>query len=108
MADLAGHPSDPTVEVCRMDRQEGLACETLKSIAAFSSSIAHTYNNLLMAIMGNISMAQLHLENDSHACLLLKEAYKASMQAKDLTRKLITLSKMGSQALSVLPKTLWK
>ncbi len=68
----------------------------LESIAALSGGIAHDYNNLLTAIIGNISLAQTYLDPDDKVFLLLSQALAASKTAKDLTQKLITFSKGGS------------
>jgi PAS domain S-box-containing protein len=68
----------------------------LESIAALSGGIAHDYNNLLTAIIGNISLAQTYLDPDDKVFLLLSQALTASQTAKDLTQKLITFSKGGS------------
>jgi PAS domain S-box-containing protein len=68
----------------------------LESIAALSGGIAHDYNNLLTAIIGNISLAQTYLNPDDRVFLLLSQALAASKTAKDLTQKLITFSKGGS------------
>jgi PAS domain S-box-containing protein len=68
----------------------------LESIAALSGGIAHDYNNLLTAIIGNISLAQTYLDPDDKVFLLLSQALTASKTAKDLTQKLITFSKGGS------------
>ena len=68
----------------------------LESIAALSGGIAHDYNNLLTAIIGNISLAQTYLDPDDRVFLLLNQALAASKTAKDLTQKLITFSKGGT------------
>jgi signal transduction histidine kinase len=68
----------------------------LESIAALSGGIAHDYNNLLTAIIGNISLAQTYLDPDDRVFLLLNQALTASKTAKDLTQKLITFSRGGS------------
>jgi PAS domain S-box-containing protein len=68
----------------------------LESIAALSGGIAHDYNNLLTAIIGNISLAQTYLDPDDKVFLLLSQALAASKTAKDLTHKLITFSKGGT------------
>jgi CheY-like chemotaxis protein len=68
----------------------------LESIAALSGGIAHDYNNLLTAIIGNITLAQTYLDPDDKVFLLLNQALAASQTAKDLTQKLITFSKGGT------------
>ena len=69
--------------------------KNLESIAALSGGIAHDYNNLLTVIMGNISLAQAHLDPEQDIYGLLEEAQKASEVARDLTEKLITFSRGG-------------
>ncbi len=70
----------------------------LESIAALSGGIAHDYNNLLTAIMGNISLALEHVKSDVKLSDLLEQALAASRVAKTLTRRLITFSKGGQPA----------
>jgi CheY-like chemotaxis protein len=67
----------------------------LESIAALSGGIAHDYNNLLTAIMGNISLALEQVEPQTTIVTLLEEALSASRVAKALTQRLITFSKGG-------------
>ncbi len=68
----------------------------LDSIAALSGGIAHDYNNLLTAIIGNITLAQTFLDNKDKPYKLLDHALTASKTAKILTQKLITFSKGGA------------
>ena len=68
----------------------------LDAIAALSGGIAHDYNNLLTAIIGNITLAQTHLNSKDKPFRLLSHALVASKTAKNLTQKLITFSKGGS------------
>jgi CheY-like chemotaxis protein len=72
----------------------------LESIAALSGGIAHDYNNLLTAIMGNLSLALETMETDAEVARLIENALAASRIAKTLTRTLITFSKGGLPAKS--------
>ena len=65
----------------------------LESIAALSGGIAHDYNNLLTAIMGNLSLALETMDTDAKVSPLIENALAASRIAKTLTRTLITFSK---------------
>ena len=76
--------------------RELVKARQLESIAALSGGIAHDYNNLLTAIIGNITLAQTYLDPDDKVFLLLSQALRASQTAKDLTQKLITFSKGGT------------
>ena len=68
----------------------------LESIGILAGGIAHDYNNLLTAIMGNIFLAKSYFKSYDKVFELLNEAEKASTSAKDLTQKLITFSKGGT------------
>jgi two-component system cell cycle sensor histidine kinase/response regulator CckA len=83
-------------EARQVAKDELLRARKLESIAALSGGIAHDYNNLLTAIIGNITLAQTCLNSDGEVYTLLSEAYHASMLAKELTQKLIIFSKGGA------------
>ena len=83
----------PDITHGRRDLKQQL--RQLESIAALSGGIAHDYNNLLTAIMGNLSLALDQLGKDDGVASLLKQALEASRVAKSLTRTLITFSKGG-------------
>lgn len=87
----------------KVTEEELLKAKKLESIAALSGGIAHDYNNLLTSIMGNISLAQKYLEHDAKIYGLLNEAQRASILAKDLTRKLITFSRGGAPIKKTVP-----
>jgi PAS domain S-box-containing protein len=65
------------------------------SIAALSGGIAHDYNNLLTAIIGNISLARTYLKPKEKPFVLLENALAASKTATKLTHRLISFSKGG-------------
>ena len=70
--------------------------EKLETIGTLSGGIAHDYNNLLTAVLGNINLAQTGVDPDSEIYSYLDAAEAAIMQAAELTRKFITFSKGGS------------
>ena len=76
-------------------QKELLKARQLESIAALSGGIAHDYNNLLTAIMGNISLCLTTLDEESAAYDWLDQAQEAALIAKELTNRLITFSKGG-------------
>lgn len=77
-------------------QQELLKSRQLESIAALSGGIAHDYNNLLTAIMGNISLALISIQEESPVHEWLSQAQDAALMAKELTNRLITFSKGGA------------
>jgi PAS domain S-box-containing protein len=74
---------------------ELLKLQKLESVGVLAGGIAHDYNNLLQAIMGNISLARIYLDQHSpgKALALLQEAEAASESAKDLSFRLLTFSR---------------
>ncbi len=99
----AVHDGDDGVEILivrdiaerKKMQQELLKSRQLESIAALSGGIAHDYNNLLTAIMGNISLALTSIPEDEPMYEWLSQAQDAAMIAKELTSRLITFSKGG-------------
>ena len=77
-------------------QQELIKARQLESIAALSGGIAHDYNNLLTAIMGNISLALTGIPEDDAIYDWLSQAQDAALIAKELTNRLITFSKGGA------------
>ncbi|MDP3480402.1 MAG: ATP-binding protein, partial [Desulfoprunum sp.] len=56
---------------------------------------AHDFNNILVAIIGNISLAERLIDPQHQASELLSRAVKASLRAKDLVVKLLTFASGG-------------
>ncbi|MEF3168374.1 MAG: PAS domain S-box protein [Deltaproteobacteria bacterium] len=75
--------------------EERLKIKKLESVGVLAGGIAHDFNNILTAILGNISLANIYIEKDHKARLLLQEAEKASLRARDLTQQLLTFAKGG-------------
>lgn len=73
-----------------------LKAHKIESLGVLAGGIAHDFNNILMAILGNISLAKLNIEPEDETCDLLTEAAKACQSAKGLTRQLLTFSRGGA------------
>jgi PAS domain S-box-containing protein len=80
----------------RKMEEELLRAQKLESIGLLAGGIAHDFNNILMAILGNISLASMEAPLNSRIIERLTAAEKASLQAKDLTQQLLTFSKGGA------------
>ena len=75
--------------------------EKLESISLLAGGIAHDLNNMLSAILGNISILRIELgEGNQHSAKLVA-VEKATLQARLLTQQLLTFSKGGAPALEV-------
>ncbi|MGD0854739.1 MAG: PAS domain S-box protein, partial [Dehalococcoidia bacterium] len=68
----------------------------LESIGTLAGGIAHDFNNILGAVIGNISLAKTEIPDGHSAIDLIKDAEKAIMRAKELTRQLLTFSRGGA------------
>ncbi len=72
-----------------------MQAKKFEAIATLAGGLAHDYNNLLMVIYGNISMAMDEVSPDSPFYHYLSQANKASERARDLTLNFITLARGG-------------
>jgi len=75
--------------------EELLKARKLEAVGILAGGIAHDFNNILVAIMGNISLALRKTPKDSQVCMLLAEAQKGSKRASGLTNQLLTFSRGG-------------
>jgi nitrogen-specific signal transduction histidine kinase/ActR/RegA family two-component response regulator len=66
--------------------------QEFESLSVFASGIAHEYNNLLTAIIGNLALAKMYAKPGYEVYDVLAEAEKASIRAKDLTLQLLTFA----------------
>jgi len=76
--------------------EERLKAMKLESIGIIAGGIAHDFNNLLSIIIGNIELAKDDVKPEIRAFENLKEAENATLNAKELTKRLITFSKGGA------------
>lgn len=75
--------------------EELLRASTLESVGLLAGGVAHDFNNILTAILGNVSLAMLLLDEKSEAYERLAQAEKASMRARDLAQQFLTFAKGG-------------
>jgi PAS domain S-box-containing protein len=76
-------------------QEERARADKLASLGLLAGGIAHDFNNILMAVMGNVSMARVSLPPEGAAVPALTEAEKACVRARQLTWQLLTFSKGG-------------
>jgi signal transduction histidine kinase/ActR/RegA family two-component response regulator len=69
--------------------------ESLEALGQLAGGIAHDFNNLLTAMLGNISLAQNHVDPANKAYKRIMAAAGAATRAQDLTRQLLTFAKGG-------------
>ena len=67
--------------------------QKLESLGTLSAGISHDFNNILMAITGNASLAIEDLPPDHPVQQSLREIAKAGSRATDLVRRILTFSR---------------
>lgn len=76
--------------------EELLRASKLQSIGALAGGLAHDFNNMLTAVLGNLSLIE-HLGSlPEQALPLLREASRGAMRAQELTRHLLTFAEGGA------------
>lgn len=90
---LLGFSEDITFQ--KRTEQELFKIKKLESVGILAGGIAHDFNNILAAILGNINLALFDETLTDSTKILLSEAEKASIRAKDLTQQLLTFAKGG-------------
>ena len=70
--------------------------EKMEAIGRLAGGIAHDFNNLLAAIVGNIALVKMHMNEDDEAYERMVEIEKASFRARGLTQQLITFAHGGA------------
>ncbi|NWJ46366.1 MAG: PAS domain S-box protein [Chloroflexi bacterium] len=85
---------DVTEKIYQMD--ERMKIRNLESLGTLAGGLAHNFNNVLTAIMGNISLVKLNLADGDENQEYLEAAEKATFRAKDLAQQLLTFAKGGS------------
>lgn len=87
---------------------ERLRAGKLESLALLAGGIAHDFNNILTGILGGISLAKMYVKPDDKIYARLEDVERASVQAKDLTQQLLTISKGGVpiKGIALIAKTI--
>jgi two-component system cell cycle sensor histidine kinase/response regulator CckA len=73
--------------------------EQLRSISLLAGGIAHDLNNILTAVLGNVSMVRMGMDEGDVNAKKLLSAEKAGLQATSLTQQLLSFSKGGTPLL---------
>jgi len=70
--------------------------QKMEAIGTLAREIAHDFNNILTAIIGNISLAMLDSQMGEQSRENLDQAEKACLHAQNLSRQLLTFSSGGA------------
>jgi two-component system cell cycle sensor histidine kinase/response regulator CckA len=80
----------------RQIAEEKLRTEKLESLAMLAGGLAHDFNNILVAILGNINLLQMDTNLTDEQQGLLTDLENASISANTLTKQLLTFAKGGN------------
>jgi PAS domain S-box-containing protein len=75
-------------------QEERAKAAKIASLGLLAGGIAHDFNDILMAIMGNLSVAQA-ASTDETSARALGDAERACLQARQLTWQLLTFARGG-------------
>jgi len=73
--------------------------QRLESLSILAGGVAHDFNNMLMAVIGNLALATEDLEEGSPAREGIEQAEKAALRAAGLAQQLLAFSGGGGFAL---------
>lgn len=82
-------------EHCAGHHAQKLECnwETHHPVEQLAGGIAHDFKNLLTGVIGNLSIAKLHLDDSHKSTQAIKRAEIASQRANELAQQLMNMSK---------------
>jgi PAS domain S-box-containing protein len=98
--DPDGNPSGSVVNLRDISEQKGLEAQIqqsqkMEAIGTLAGGIAHDYNNLLMGILGNLSLISLDFDSRHPYYAKLKNIEKYVQSGADLTKQLLGFAKGG-------------
>ena len=85
--------------------EELIKAAKLESLGILAGGLAHDFSNLLTVIAGNISLARMMSEEIDGRGKFLHEAEKATLQARDLAKQLLTFSRGGEPVKKLVSTT---
>lgn len=71
------------------------AAARMEATAMLASSIAHDFNNLMVGVLGNASLARAELPEDHASAVLLRSIEESAGQAADLARQTVSFARHG-------------
>lgn len=74
----------------------------LEAVSTLAGGIAHNFNNLLMTILGNVEMARMQLDADSHINPRIDAIQTAADRAAELSTLMLTYVGQGKMSFDTL------
>ena len=83
-------------DAAKLEMQRSRAAR-LESLGVLAGGLAHDFNNILVGVVGNLSLAQAMLrEEDTSIASRLAEAEASCVRARSVTNQLLTFAKGGA------------
>jgi PAS domain S-box-containing protein len=82
-------------DLARIEHERAKAVR-LESLGVLAGGLAHDFNNILMGVVGNLSLAQSMVAADSDLSTRLSSAAAACARARGVTNQLLTFAKGGA------------
>ncbi|MBN2010462.1 response regulator [candidate division KSB1 bacterium] len=70
--------------------------QKLTSLSLLAGGLAHDFNNILMTVLGNISLAKMDITEDHPIYPILVKAEQKALKARELTIQLLSFSDRGT------------
>lgn len=72
-----------------------LQAQKMEALGTLAGGLAHGFNNVLMAIQGNLSLIAMHLESDHPMQRHLRRINRATEKGSRLAREILSFAKVG-------------
>ncbi len=82
-------------DLARIEHERAKAVR-LESLGVLAGGLAHDFNNILMGVVGNLSLASSMVPADSDLSVRLNSAAAACARARGVTNQLLTFAKGGA------------
>lgn len=76
-------------------RRKLFQAQKMESIGMMAAGLAHDFNNIMTAIMGNVNLARLSVDETGEVADALSSAETACARARDLSRQLLIYARGG-------------
>lgn len=89
-------------EALGQSMEETRQCQEMETIGRLAAGMAHDFNQLLTAILGNISLALMSVPQDAPAYPFLTNAEQAALQAAAVIKQLLGFSRKARVVFRIL------
>jgi PAS domain S-box-containing protein len=73
-----------------------LSAQKLESLSVLAGGVAHDFSNLLVGVLGNVSLVQPHVAPDSPAQVHIEQIHSAALRAAELAGQMLAYAGKGA------------